>query len=233
MPYTKEESFIERGGNHVSRVALIAGATGLVGSHLIEILLKSPEYNKVISFVRRESGMKHEKLDERIISFDVMKLLPHEEIDDVFCCLGTTIKKAKSKHAFKKVDYEYPIQLGKLGKAHGAKQYLVISSIGANPGSPFFYSKVKGNLEKELMELHFPSLHIFRPSLLLGERQEFRFGEKAGEIFSRAVRPVMMGRLKRYRSIPGQQVAYGMYRSAIGTSKQEVIIHESEQIQEL
>ncbi|CAN7562665.1 NAD-dependent epimerase/dehydratase family protein [Rossellomorea sp. LjRoot5] len=216
----------------MSRVALIAGATGLVGSHLSEILLKSPEYIKVISFVRRESGMKHEKLDERIISFDGMKLLPHEEIDDVFCCLGTTIKKAGTKHAFKKVDYEYPIQLGKLGKEHGARQYLVISSIGAKPESPFFYSQVKWNLEKELKELHYPSLHIFRPSLLLGERQEFRLGEKAGEIFSRAVRPVMVGRLKRYRSIPGKQVAYGMYRAAIGTYSEEVTIHESEQIQE-
>ncbi|MGG3915208.1 NAD-dependent epimerase/dehydratase family protein [Bacillus sp. es.034] len=217
----------------MSKVALIAGATGLVGSYLVDILLKSPEYTKVISFVRRDSGVKHEKLDERIISFDGMKLLPHEEIDDVFCCLGTTIKKAKTKHAFKKVDYEYPVQLGKLGKAHGAKQYLVISSIGASPESPFFYSKVKGNLEKELKELLYPSLHIFRPSLLLGERQEFRFGEKAGEIFSRAVRPVMVGRLKRYRSIQGKQVAYGMYRAAVGTFNQEVIIHESEQIQEL
>ncbi|MBN8192250.1 NAD-dependent epimerase/dehydratase family protein [Bacillus sp. NTK074B] len=214
------------------RIALVAGATGLVGSNLVEILLKSPEYTKVISFVRRDSGVKHEKLDERIISFDGMKLLPHEEIDDVFCCLGTTIKKAKTKHAFKKVDYEYPIQLGKLGRSHGAKQYLVISSIGANPGSRFFYSQVKGNLENELKELHFPSLHIFRPSLLMGERKEFRFGEKAGEIFSRAVRPVMVGRLKRYRSIPGKQVAYGMYRTAVGESKEEVIIHESEQIQE-
>ena len=217
----------------MARIALVAGATGLVGSHLVDILLKSPEYTKVISFVRSDSGVKHEKLDERIISFEEMKLLPHEEIDDVFCCLGTTIKKAKTKHAFKKVDYEYPVQLGKLGKAHGAKQYLVISSIGANPGSPFFYSQVKGNLEHELKNLHYPSLHIFRPSLLLGDRQEFRLGEKAGEIFSRAVRPVMVGRLKRYRSIPGKQVAYGMYRAAIGAFSQEVIIHESEQIQEL
>ncbi|WGG46130.1 NAD-dependent epimerase/dehydratase family protein [Rossellomorea sp. DA94] len=216
----------------MSKVTLIAGATGLVGSHLMDILLKSPEYTRVISFVRRESGVKHEKLDERIISFDGMKLLPHEEIDDVFCCLGTTIKKAKTKHAFKKVDYEYPIQLGKLGKAHGAKQYLVISSIGASPESPFFYSKVKGNLEKELKELHYPSLHLFRPSLLLGERQEFRLGEKAGEIFSRALRPVMVGRLKRYRSIPGKQVAYAMYRAAVGTFGEGVIIHESERIQE-
>ncbi|OXS64300.1 NAD-dependent epimerase/dehydratase family protein [Bacillus sp. V-88] len=216
----------------MSRTALIAGATGLVGSHLMDILLKSPEYTRVISFVRRESGVKHEKLDERIISFDGMKLLPHEEIDDVFCCLGTTIKKAKTKHAFKKVDYEYPIQLGKLGKAHGAKRYLVISSIGASPESPFFYSKVKGNVEKELKELHYPSLHLFRPSLLLGERQEFRLGEKAGEIFSRALRPVMVGRLKRYRSIQGKQVAYGMYRAAVGTFGEGVIIHESERIQE-
>lgn len=205
----------------------------MVGSQLIEILLKSPDYNKVISFVRRSSGLTHEKLDERVIPFDGMKLLPHEEVDDVFCCLGTTIKKAKTKEAFKKVDYEYPIQLGKLGKEYGAKQYLVISAIGASPGSPFFYSQVKGKLEEDLRELHYPTLHIFRPSLLLGERQEFRLGEKAGEIFSRAVRPVMVGKLKRYRSISGKQVAYGMYRAAISSTREKVTIHESDQIQKL
>ncbi|MBW3112835.1 oxidoreductase [Bacillus sp. MCCB 382] len=217
----------------MSKVALVAGATGLVGSHLTDILLKSPEYTKVISFVRRASGLEHEKLDERVISFDGMKLLPHEEVNDVFCCLGTTIKKAKTKEAFMKVDYEYPIQLGKIGKEHGATKYLVISSMGASPGSPFFYSQVKGNLEEGLMELHYPSLHIFRPSLLLGERQEFRLGEKAGEIFSRMVRPIMVGRLKRYRSISGKQVAYGMYRTAISSTGEKVTIHESDQIQQL
>ncbi len=214
------------------KVALIAGSTGLVGTQLIEILLKSPEYSKVISFVRRSSGQVHEKLDERIIPFDEMKLLPHEEIDDVFCCLGTTIKKAKTKEAFMKVDYEYPIELGKLGKEHGGKQYLVISAIGANSGSPFFYSKVKGKLEEDLRTLHYPVLHIFRPSLLVGERDEFRLGEKAGEVFARAIRPVMVGKLKRYRSISGKQVAYGMYRAANRSTNENVIIHESDHIQQ-
>ncbi|MFC7786241.1 NAD-dependent epimerase/dehydratase family protein [Rossellomorea sp. GCM10028870] len=215
------------------KVALVEGSTGLVGSHLIEILIKSPEYKKVISFVRRSSGVKHEKLDERIIPFDQMKLLPHEEIDDVFCCLGTTIKKAQTKEAFRKVDYEYPVQLGNLGKDHGAKQYMVISAIGASSGSPFFYSKVKGELEEDLIALNYPALHIFRPSLLLGERDEFRLGEKAGEIFSRAIRPVMVGKLKKYRSISGGQVAYGMYRAANGHVSEKVTFHESDQIQQL
>jgi uncharacterized protein YbjT (DUF2867 family) len=217
----------------MSKVALVVGSTGLVGSHLIEILLKSTEYKKVISFVRRSSGVEHEKLDERIIPFDQMKLLPHEEIDDVFCCLGTTIKKAQTKEAFRKVDYEYPVQLGRLGKDHGAKQYMVISAIGASSGSPFFYSKVKGELEEDLIALYYPALHIFRPSLLLGERDEFRLGEKAGEIFSRAIRPVMVGKLKKYRSISGRQVAYGMYRAANGSGSEKVTIHESDQIQQL
>ncbi|NMH70865.1 oxidoreductase [Bacillus sp. RO3] len=217
----------------MTKVALVAGATGLVGSHLIDILLKSPEYIKVISFVRRKSGVEHDKLDERVIPFDQMKLLPHEEIDDVFCCLGTTIKKAKSKDAFRKVDYEYPVQLGKLAKEHGAKQYMVISAIGASSGSPFFYSRVKGELEEDLIALYFPVLHIFRPALLLGERDEFRLGEKAGEIISRALRPVLAGKLKRYRSISGRQVAYGMYRVANDPTGEKVTIHESDHIQQL
>ncbi len=215
------------------KVALIAGATGLVGSHLIEILLKAEEYKKVVSLVRRSNDLHHEKLDERVISFDQMKLLPHEEIDDVFCCLGTTIKKAKTKEAFKVVDYDYPLQLGKLGKEHGAQQYLVISALGASAKSKIFYSKVKGELEEELVALHYPTLHIFRPSLLLGDREEFRAGEKAGEVVSRVVRPVLLGKLKKYRSISGKQVAYGMYKAAQQSSEEYVEIYESNDIQQL
>ncbi|WP_064094285.1 oxidoreductase [Rossellomorea aquimaris] len=214
------------------KVALVAGSTGLVGKELIEILLKSPNYKKVISFVRRSSGLKHKKLEERVISFDSMKLLPHEEVDDVFCCLGTTIKIAKTREAFKKVDFDYPIQLAKLGKEHGATQYLIISAMGANSNSRFFYSRVKGDVEEALKAMHFSLLHIFRPSLLLGEREEFRLGEKAGELFSRVIRPVMVGKLRKYQSIAGKQVAYGMYQAANQPAQMGISIYESDHIQQ-
>lgn len=215
------------------RVAVLAGATGLVGSHLLQLLIKSPRYKKVISFVRTSSGIHHEKLDERVISFDTMKLLPHEEVDDVFCCLGTTIKKAGTKENFKRVDFDYPLELAKVCKGHGAEQYLVISAIGASEDSRFFYSRVKGEVEQELKKLHFKRLHIFRPSLLVGDRKEFRLGEKTGEIFSRMIRPVMIGKWRKYRSISAEQVAFGMYTSAQSFPDGTVNIYESDEIQRL
>jgi uncharacterized protein YbjT (DUF2867 family) len=215
------------------RVAVLAGATGLVGSHLIQLLLKSSQYKKVISFVRTSSGIHHEKLDERVISFDTLKLLPHEEVDDVFCCLGTTIKKAGTKEKFKMVDFNYPVEIARVCKEHGAEQYLVISAIGASADSGIFYSRVKGELEEELKNLHYKRLHVFRPSLLVGNRKEFRLGEKTGEIFSRMIRPAMIGKWRKYRSISAEQVAYGMYTSALSVQSEKVKIYESDEIQRL
>ncbi|MEW4224958.1 oxidoreductase [Rossellomorea marisflavi] len=215
------------------KVALIAGATGMVGSRLVRLLLDSPRYDKVISIVRRESGVVHEKLDERVQSLDDMRLEPGETIDDVYCCLGTTIKKAKSQEAFKKVDHGYPLQLAELGKTHGAKQFLLISSMGADVDSRFFYSRVKGMTEGDITALGYSTLHIFRPSLLLGERAEFRFGEKMGEVASRLLQPLMRGKLRKYRSIEGAQVARGMLSAASGRWDRGVLIWESDAIQEL
>ncbi len=215
------------------KVALIAGATGMVGSRLVRLLLDSPRYDKVISIVRRESGVAHEKLDERVQSLDDMRLGPGETIDDVYCCLGTTIKKAKSQEAFKKVDHGYPLQLAELGKTHGAKQFLLISSMGADVDSRFFYSRVKGMTEGDITALGYSTLHIFRPSLLLGERAEFRFGEKMGEAASRLFQPFMRGKLRKYRSIEGAQVARGMLSAASGHWDRSVLIWESDAIQEL
>ncbi|WP_175986816.1 NAD-dependent epimerase/dehydratase family protein [Bacillus sp. Marseille-Q1617] len=215
------------------RTAVLAGATGLVGSHLLQLLLKSSQYKKIISFVRTSSGIHHEKLDERVISFDTLKLLPHEEVDDVFCCLGTTIKKAGTKEQFKMVDYNYPLELARVCKQHGAEQYLVISALGASADSRIFYSRVKGEVEQELEKLHYKRLHIFRPSLLVGERKEFRLGEKTGEIISRMIRPVMIGKWRKYRSISADRVAYGMYKTALNFPDGNVNIHESDAIQRL
>jgi uncharacterized protein YbjT (DUF2867 family) len=215
------------------RVTVLAGATGLVGSHLIQLLLKSSQYKKVISFVRTSSGIHHEKLDERVISFDTLKLLPHEEVDDVFCCLGTTIKKAGTKEKFKMVDFNYPVEIARGCKEHGAEQYLVISAIGASADSGIFYSRVKGELEEELKNLHYKRLHVFRPSLLVGNRKEFRLGEKTGEIFLRMIRPAMIGKWRKYRSISAEQVAYGMYTSALSFQSENVKIYESDEIQRL
>src|SRR5690606_24320068 len=125
----------------------------------------------------------------------------HFKVDDVFCCLGTTIKKAGSQNAFRRVDYDYPVALGKLAKSAGAKRFLVISAMGADARSNIFYSRVKGQMEEALKKMEFPALHIFQPSLLLGKRDEFRLGEKAASVLAPAISPLLRGKMKKYKPI--------------------------------
>ena len=133
------------------KTSLVVGATGLVGGRLVNILLKAPEYEKVIVWVRKSTGIKNKKLEEKIIDFELLDTYKLDDrIDHVFCCLGTTIKKAKSKEAFKKVDLEYIVSLARKAKENDVSQFLVISAMGANIKSAVFYNKVKGQMETEL-----------------------------------------------------------------------------------
>lgn len=187
------------------------GASGLVGSKLLQYLLDSKEYNKVTIFLRKSIGFTHDKLEERVINFE--QLEEYQElfrVDDVFCTLGTTMKKAKSKENFTKVDFVYPLEMAKLAEKYQANFYIV-TSIGADPKSPFFYSRVKGQLEKELIKLNLPALHIFQPSLLLGDRKEFRLGEEIGAVFSKIFSIFFIGPFKKYNAISAEKVAYAMY----------------------
>lgn len=198
------------------RTALLVGATGLVGKELLHILLASDTYEKVIIFVRKSLALDNEKLTEFVIDFD--ELASYEEahkVDDVFCCLGTTIKKAGSEEAFKLVDYTYPVEIAQLAKKHGAEQYFLISAIGADSSSRIFYNRVKGEVEAALQAIDFPSLHVFHPSLLLGDRGEFRLGEKLADVFSPVYSPLLRGKLTKYKPVQGKVVAESMYQAAL------------------
>lgn len=215
------------------KIALIAGATGLVGNELLQFLLKGNEYDKVVALVRRPLAIKHPKLMEKIIDFD--KLEDYKEIftvDDVFCCLGTTIKKAKTKEAMWKIDVDYPLAIAKLASAEGSKRFLLVSSMNADPKSPIFYSQMKGKLEEEMKQIPFESTMILRPSLLLGNRQEFRLGERAASAIFKKVPFIFAGPLKKYRAIEGKTVASAMYREA-QENKPGITIYSSEQIQKI
>lgn len=195
--------------------AMLVGASGLVGGELLNYLLGAPEYTKIISLVRKPQGLRHPKLVEKVVDFDQLHLYKDcFNVADVFCCLGTTITIAKSRDAFKKVDVDYPLEIAKLAKVVPVEKFLIISSMGANSKSTVFYSKMKGLLEEQLMEIGITSLHIFRPSLLVGNRKELRLGEKVSAFLGKKLAFVFVGSLKKYKPIEAKRVALGMYKAA-------------------
>ena len=195
------------------RSALIVGGTGLVGSHCLQFLLASPEYASVTALVRKSAGINHPKLREQIVDFGSLVDLPAAE--DLYCALGTTIKKAGSQPAFRRVDFEYPLQIAERGLNAGAKQFLLVSSVGANSKSGNFYLRTKGELEDALRNLPFAGLHIFRPSFLVGERKEQRTGEGIGVAISEALKFAMVGSLRKYRPVQANTVALAMVKAAL------------------
>jgi uncharacterized protein YbjT (DUF2867 family) len=195
----------------LSRTALLAGATGLIGNHVLQFLLADRTWGRVITVGRRITPHEHEKLEQRVLDLGELEKvndLPH--LDDVFCCLGTTIKQAGSQPAFRRVDHTFVVALAQAGLRAGAHQFLLISAIGADPTSRVFYSRVKGETETAVGRLRYRSTQIFRPSLLLGERREFRLGERIAAVVAPAFSLALLGRLRRYRPIKAETVARAM-----------------------
>lgn len=198
-----------------SKKALIAGANGLVGGELLKLLLRGKEYDKVVALVRKPLGIKDAKLEEKIIDFNNMdEATDSFQVNHVFCCLGTTIKKAKSKEVFKQVDVLYPLEMAKIAKEKQVEKFLIISSMGANSDSLVFYSRMKGLLENQLQSIGFNSLHILRPSLLLGNRKDYRPGEAAGAFLTNLLSFAFIGPLKKYKPIAAETVALAMFEIA-------------------
>ncbi len=199
--------------NH--KTALIAGATGLVGNSLLEQLLKTNYYSKIIVLIRKPVAIKDSRVEQLVIDYDKLENYAAQMVAvDVYCALGTTIKKAGSQAAFKKVDYEYPLALGKIAKQNGAQKFLIVTALGSDAKSPVFYNRVKGEIENELKSLQLPNLFIFQPSLLVGDRQENRPGEKAAIVAFKVFNHLLFGELKKYRSINIEAVAFGMIHAA-------------------
>jgi uncharacterized protein YbjT (DUF2867 family) len=215
------------------KTALIIGSTGLIGSQLLELLLESKNYSTVITFVKRDSGIQHPKLKQYIIDFDKPEDYQNFVIgDDFFCTIGTTIKKAGSQDAFRKVDFEYPKEFATIALQNKVKQYLIISSLGADANSGNFYLKTKGEIQDFLKNCNFESISVLQPSLLLGDRKEFRLGEKIGAFFMRLFSFLLIGNLKKYKPIQSEAVAKAMFDIAQKNYKGFHII-ESDTIQEI
>ncbi len=195
--------------------AVIIGATGLVGNALIKQILKSNHFEKVTILVRKPSGIVDAKLTEQIIDFGNIKDLKIDATD-YFCCLGTTMAVAKTKANFEKVDYEYPLEFGKLAKSNNALSFSIITAAGASTTSAFYYSKVKGRIENELKALHLSHLAIFRPSMLLGDRKESRLGEKIGQVVMNALDFLIPD---KYKAIEADKIAISMLNWSINPTK--------------
>lgn len=198
----------------VSKTAIIAGATGLVGSHLLKLLLDDNRYERVKAFVRRPVGFEHAKLTQNIVDFDTPE--KWQELvtgDELFSCLGTTIKAAGSHEAQYKVDYIYQYRLAKAAAEHGVSTYVLVSSSGADPASKFFYPRIKGELDRDVRELPFHIIRILKPSVLVGERKEKRPGESLAVVLGNLLTPFIPP-LKKYRPIPATIVAKAMINAA-------------------
>ena len=189
--------------------AIIAGATGLVGRECLHRL--RDHYPHVISLVRRPTGSP----EERVIDFDAITQQSFPAAADVFCTLGTTIRKAGSQAAFRKVDLDYPLALAKRSLECGARQFLVVSSAGAHKPRSNFYLQTKREMEDRISALPFHAIHIFRPSFLIGHREESRPAEKIGIAVAKPLSLLLIGSLRQYKPITAAQVATAMIRAAL------------------
>ncbi|MBE1446594.1 NAD(P)H-binding protein [Paenibacillus sp. OAS669] len=217
----------------MTKKAIVAGATGMVGKALVDRLLSDSGCQEVYTIVRRTTGLRHEKLTELVVDYDRLDIASSLwEGADVFCTLGTTIKKAGSQEQFRKVDCEYPVKLGELAAANRARHFLIVTAMGSDPSSLFFYSRVKGDAEARLRQLPLPGLSVFRPSLLTGEREEVRRVERMGEAAASLLPFLFKGPMRKYKPIAGSIVAEAMLRAA-RLNRPGVTVYESDAIADL
>ena len=214
------------------KTALLFGATGLIGSHLLNLLISNNNYSKIKVFVRSSIELNHQKIE--IIQTDFNNLKNHkEEIkgDDCFFCIGTTKKNSPDKNEYKRVELEVPKQVAQLAKSNLVNSFVFVSSGYADPKSSGDYLKFKGLVEEELKRLNFSKLGIMRPSFLLGNRQEKRVGEKIGIFVFKLLSPLFLGPLKKMKPIHSATVAKAMVK--IANENLGKIIFESDEIFEI
>jgi uncharacterized protein YbjT (DUF2867 family) len=207
-----------------SNAAVIAGASGLVGQECLRLLLN--RYDSVTSLVRKPTGREHPRLTERRIDFDVLASIEIPKDAHVYSALGTTIKKAGSEEAFRRVDFDYPKMLA----GRTTAKFVLVSSVGSDKASGNFYLRVKGELEDAIAQMPLEAALFFRPSVLVGDREEKRTGEGIGIGIGRALSFALLGPLRKYRPIPAGTVAEAMVSAANGDAKGVQIYHYDEML---
>ncbi|MBK9290582.1 MAG: NAD(P)H-binding protein [Bacteroidetes bacterium] len=211
---------------------MLYGATGLVGSYVLDELIHSSEIGKVICVGRKAPDLRHPKVISQICEpSDFATWVSREKPEAVFCCLGTTRAKAGSKDAFRLIDKDLPVAIAKKAAENGVSVFAVVSSIGAKAHARNFYLRTKGEMEKEVLGSGVPNIVIVRPSLLLGPRQEFRLGEKFGEWLMKLADRFLTGKYRKYKAIHARSVAVAMLRLALKV--QGKIVVESDELTEI
>jgi uncharacterized protein YbjT (DUF2867 family) len=217
----------------VSRTALVAGASGLVGSHVLRLLLGDKAYERVTTFGRRELPLTNRKLAQRVIDFDrLAEVSDFPRVHDVFCCLGTTLRQAGSPAAFRQVDFTYVLELARVAARHRASQFLLVSALGADPHARVFYRRVKGEVEEAVKRVSFDAVYIFRPSLITGRRAAGRPAERIATLLSPLVSWAFVGPLRPFRPIRAETVARALVRAA-ASSARGVHVYQSDAIARL
>lgn len=212
--------------------ALILGATGLVGSNVLDLLLKDNKYGRIYTVSRRKIAIEHDKLIQIISEIDdIEKHIKNINITHIFSCVGSTAAKTPNQTDYYKIDLEYPLKVATTLK-DTCKVFSLVSSIGANPSSKNFYLKLKGEVEEAIQSVGIETVHIFRPSLLLGDRKEFRLAEKIAQILSPIINLLLFSKHKDYRSIRARDVASAMVNMAAG-DKKGIHIYQTSHIKEV
>lgn len=214
------------------KTAIVFGSTGLVGNLLLEELINSPLYSSIVAFVRSSTGVTEPRVEEIVNDFSDPEILNGKiKGDDLFVCLGTTIKKAGSVANMERIDRDLPVRIASIASASGVKRIAVVSSIGASAASSSYYLRIKGEMEKGILDLRFENISIVRPSMLLGERREKRRAEAVGKVMMTVFRPVLTGKLMKYRAIHGRDVARAMI--VLMQREPGIYICESDEVQRL
>jgi len=197
------------------KIALVAGANGMIGGYLIQALLEAPDYSRVFALTRRPYGREHPKLANRIVVYPRMaEQLKGMVAHDAFCCIGTTIAAAGSQEAFREADVDAVMLFARAARATGATRLVVVSSARADPASKNFYLRTKGEMEEEVASVGFPSLDTLPPSILLGPRKESRPMETLGRLLAPLANPFLTGSREALKAIPAETVARGMVGAA-------------------
>jgi uncharacterized protein YbjT (DUF2867 family) len=191
-------------------VAVVAGATGLVGSYLLSVLLEDSFYDLVVTLTRARLNFESPKIEQRVVDFDSLDVNDLVGATHLFCCMGTTMQRAGSREAFRKVDFGYCQRFARLGRQAGASRMMLVSSVGASPSAASFYLRTKGELEEAVSAEQFEALHIFRPSVLMGKRNEDRPAERLGISIARGLEFLMRGSFAKYRPMPAGILAASM-----------------------